>query len=351
MKHELLTVVACDLSHRAVLTSRLDFSTRRSFLLELHTGEHVDVGEASPLSGFGDDSIEGAHSELLSLDLEFFRASLERAEASTRAPLEALFAGAAALVSPAARFAVETCLLRRWSRTVGRPAWRLLGDALGLESGSFRPLPLSTVVDPLSSDAERQVHAALGRGIRSFKLKTGRDFEGELAFARRLGSRPEAPRLRLDPNQAWSPFELERVRSEPLPLDWIEDPTSDPYEWRDAAGPLSLAIDEMLVGETPNEELLRASGADFIVLKPMALGGYSACLAWAKLARSLGLRVSVSHLFDGPVAFDATAELAQCVQTAGFAPGLGPHAGLEAWSTVPRSLGKDALLPFEESAE
>lgn len=349
MKRELLTVVACDLSHRAVLTSRLDFSTRRSFLLEWHSGDFVAVGEASPLSGFGDDSAVRAHDELLALDLDFFQDALSRAQRSPT-PLPDLFESAVTLQSPAARFAVETCLLRRFARMVGRPPWALLSESLGVGSNSFRALPLSTVVDPLSSDADRQVQAALIRGIRAFKIKTGRDFDKELEFARKLGALPEAPRLRLDPNQAWSPFELERVRGEPLPLDWIEDPTSDPYEWREAAGALSLAIDEILVGEPPSEELLRASGADFVILKPMALGGYSVCLAWARLARTLGLRVSVSHLFDGPVAFDATADLAQCVQTPGFAPGLGPHAGLEAWATAPRSLGASALLPIDDGS-
>ena len=42
----------------------------------------------------------------------------------------------------------------------------------------------------------------------------------------------------------------------------------------------------------------------------------------------------VSHLFDGPVALAAATQLAFAVQSPELAAGLGPHAGLEAWSTV-----------------
>jgi L-alanine-DL-glutamate epimerase-like enolase superfamily enzyme len=78
----------------------------------------------------------------------------------------------------------------------------------------------------------------------------------------------------------------------------------------------------------------------------MKLGGFAACLDWAHLAQQHRGSVSMSHLFDGPVALAACAELALCLPGDQRAAGLTPHVGLQAWPACALPLiGASAILP------
>jgi L-alanine-DL-glutamate epimerase-like enolase superfamily enzyme len=96
-------------------------------------------------------------------------------------------------------------------------------------------------------------------------------------------------------------------------------------------------VDESLGGVAPEalSALLHAAGAHVIVLKPMAVGGFSACVRLADTARALGCDVVVTHLFDGPIALRAASVLAMLVHSPNLAAGLAPHAGLAIWPEVP----------------
>ncbi len=97
--------------------------------------------------------------------------------------------------------------------------------------------------------------------------------------------------------------------------------------------PVPIAVDESLHGPHPEallEALLRAKRCSVVVLKPAALGGALRCIALARLARHHGAAVVVSHLFDGPVALAAAAELALALGGS-RAAGLALHGGLSAF--------------------
>ncbi len=75
-------------------------------------------------------------------------------------------------------------------------------------------------------------------------------------------------------------------------------------------------------------DLLRRGSFRVLVLKPMALGGFAACLELARIAAAAGGAVLVSHLFDGPVGLAAAAHLGFRLARAGAAlrPGAPPRA-------------------------
>lgn len=325
-------------------------------------------GEASPLSGYGDDCIERAEEELHSLRastlldvLGKLRDQSRAAEQSDdgsgggRSLQERLLAtvqmAVAHLQSPSARFCVEMLLLDALSRACARPVYQLLNEGV-----QARVLRTSAVLDPFSQDLRSQVLSLIDRGVTTFKLKCGQDTDRELAALAELAnlSTPELElRIRLDPNGAWENEDLEPFvnATRSLHLEWVEDLSAQPAEWsrlRQGHPDLPLAIDEGLLRADAGVEVLKSSGATFVVLKPMALGGFSRALEWTRRANDLNLAVCVSHLFDGPIAFDAVAQLAFAVQTAGVVPGLGRHAALAGWSTefgLPRSLQGDLLCP------
>jgi o-succinylbenzoate synthase len=304
-------------------------------------------GEASPLPGFSADDLESTEGALRAFANQRLSFDLEQPPDDLLAEIgRALPPG-----RPAARCAVESALLDLIGHRRQQPVWRLLCDRAPLR------LPLSALVDMTNETrALRSAQAALERGIRTLKLKVGRAGEAasELRIALALRARFGPPvRLRLDANRSWSPSEAAlRLRElsscEP---EFVEEPL-DPRELAAfGPSPVPLALDESLahadwLGERGPE--LARLGVTAIVLKPMLLGGFSRCLALSTRARELGLRVVVSHLFDGPIAMAATAALGLAVASSDCASGLDRHAGLECWPGTPLPMITDSeVLPLD----
>lgn len=332
--------------HAAVQTSRLHFQERQSLVLRWTWGQRVYEAEASPLEGFGIDSFESCRDELLRIDAEVLP-QVAQAMAASAAPLAPLAEWAESFESPAARFALEHCLLSHWSALQDKPLWQALRELSPLaQVPAPESLPTSAVLDPLATDATRQAERLFQAGVRTLKLKVGRHFEQEWRCLEELQeSFGEQLRYRLDPNQGWSSAELSALAnsSARAQIDWVEDPVEDVESWRELERPVPIAGDEILIGQEPCVEFLELARPDLLVLKPMALGGYTVCLRWAEQAQKCGQKVSVSHLFDGPLALDACVQLAFAIQSPGVTPGLGLHRGLEAWTTSSAWVQKDRM--------
>lgn len=317
-------------SHPQASNAHQRWSQRASWVLTLDDGTTRGFGEASPLPGHSRESLEevrGDLERLLTAPLTCAGPTSEAGEVST--DLRWLQAACEPLRKPSARFALEMALLDYWSQKLAVPVWRLLTRAPVAAT-----LATSTVIDPLCEGALEQAERALGDGIGTLKLKVGRDPEAELAFAAHLRQRagPETLRLRIDANRAWpleqTPSYLERWAA--LAPEYVEEPSAHgPWE---RSSPVPLALDESLRDVEPDVAwLARRPGAGVLVLKPMLLGGIVRCLAWARAAQQTGKAVVVSHLFDGPLALSACAQLAFAIQSPQCALALGPHAGLGAW--------------------
>jgi L-alanine-DL-glutamate epimerase-like enolase superfamily enzyme len=187
----------------------------------------------------------------------------------------------------------------------------------------------------LSGDVLAAARGRVDRGYRHLKLKVGRSPAEDLAllgslraeFGPRIGLRADANgSLRAEAVTAWL-----RSASE-LDLEFMEEPV--PLGELEALGPspVPLAIDESL---PPGDEAalvaaLEAGRYRYAVLKPSYHGGIIRCQRLARLARERGAEPVVSHLFDGPVALAAAAELALALAPCPAA-GLAPHAGLDPW--------------------
>jgi L-alanine-DL-glutamate epimerase-like enolase superfamily enzyme len=193
------------------------------------------------------------------------------------------------------------------------------------------------VLDPLHPLAEKRAREVVASGVRHFKIKCGRDAQREHSYVRDLARLTPLPKLRLDPNRAWDREAalsfVDGLRD--VTVEWIEDPTLRLEEWSQIAQTtgIAIAVDEPLC-EEPKDDVIERSGAGLVILKPMALGGFTACLGWARRALRLGIPVSISHLFDGPVALEACAHLAFAIQSRNHAPGLGNHAALDGYAAL-----------------
>lgn len=300
----------------------------------------VGRGEACPLPGFSDDTLERARATLGVID--WARLGAETEEASD---LDHLLARVEAHVapSPSARFAVETALLDRRGVLEGRPASELLAEALGVRVASSVPLAAWLQGDDAIALVEA-ASAAVACGYATLKLKIGRDVDAELAVMRALRRDHPEVALRLDGNGAVPRRELPRVieQAAEVGAEMIEEPrpwAELQHEWRDTRVP--LALDESLLGLSLEdlEDAIDCGVVGALVVKPMVLGLRDS-LRLARLALCRRVPCVVSHLLDGPRAHAAYAALALAMG-GGVAHGLGRHPGLAAWEAAgaPRAVG------------
>ncbi len=309
--------------------ARRAWASRSGLLLELQAGSLRGLGEAAPLPGYSTDTLDGAETALRALDTRALERALDIEETK-----EALKCVAALLpqTQPAARMALETAALdlRGQQSRLSAPA------ILGADLSAARPL--AWLAGAPDAQALETIRGAQRAGYRHFKLKLGRagQFDAEIAGVRALRRALGAgPRLRLDANHGWSEAQAGFAATllEALNIEFVEEPS--PRLTRHPSASIPVALDESLRGLDPSdlEPLAMRSGACFVVLKPMVLGGLSHCIELAQHAAALNLGIVVSHSFDGPVALIASAALALALPT-GIAQGLAPHAGLAAWPRI-----------------
>lgn len=311
--------------------ARVSWRRRDGLLLRLTDEEgRVGQGEASPLPGYSPDTIEQCRAALRRLPPP----SLDE----ERPAVEQLPSLLAAIEAPAARYAVETALLDLAGQRAGQPLHALLGAR-----APGRRVPVAALLDGEAAEIRAGARRAIERGVRTLKLKIGRDFPSELALLHALRDELGAEiSLRLDANGSL-PFDHAAALLDglaPLRPEFVEEPVDDVGLL--SAAPVPIALDESL--RRPWREiapLLHAGIARTVVLKPTVLGGLLACLDLARRARALGAGALVGHAFEGPVAMAAAAALAQVLPESG-ACGLDRHAGLDAWPPI--------ALPFLDAA-
>lgn len=335
---------------RPVANARAAWPGRRSLLLELTDGDgRTGQGEAAPLPGFSREPFERAREQLAAVDW----ASLPELDpaGSVSAQIEEQL-NWSPLEAPAARFAAETALLDLAGQRLGTPVSELLrptDPARHLETAARPRVALAAL---LTGDLPAAASEAIDRGYLHLKLKVGRSPAEDLAllaFLRSalgpdIGLRADANgRLAPDALPAWlrSAAELDlEFLEEPVPLDELKESGSSA---------VPLAIDESLPpgDEAGLLEALEAGGYRFAVLKPSYHGGLIRCRRLAELARKRGVEPVVSHLFEGPVALAAAAELALALAPCPAA-GLAPHAGLEPWPSVELpAFGRAEIVPHD----
>jgi L-alanine-DL-glutamate epimerase-like enolase superfamily enzyme len=340
------------------------WNARAGLLLRVEAPNgHIAFGEASPLPGYSLDTLGEAREALGAIDwdsvpdaddgepvLEYLnRVSgtplVPATQRHPRAPQTG--SGNSPITSGAARFALETVLLDLLAQKRGVPLYGLLSE------GDVSPVPLCFMVggadDATVVDAAKR---AADQGAHTIKVKvTGPSFSDQLGILERVRKAIGPAMLRLDANQTLTDETVgsELARLAAFTPEFVEEPAPAEAMLRLADPAVPVALDESLLNEAlwntvrPSLASLRCVA---LVLKPMTLGGFSACLWWASRARDLGLDVAVSHAFDGPVALAASAHLALAVSTRTRGSGLSRHGGLGAWPAMDVPLiGRTEVVP------
>ena len=294
---------------------------RDGALLEVATSTGLrGFGEAMPLPGFGLEDCDEALRALAAIGAALLGWDLrDRPGALARV-------GEIAARAPAARAAADAALQDLAARSADVSMAALL--ACAREPRRYvRTSALVAATEPAA--AARRAAQLAAAGYTTLKVKIGGDLDRDVArVAAVRGAVPGRVRLRLDANGAFGERDaapaLERfARFDP---DFIEQPlaTHDVGAWAGlrAAAPVAIAADESVRDEESARALLDRAAADWLVLKPAALGGLAVAQRIADYARECGVRTVVTSFLDSAIGRSAALHLAAAL------PGEAADAGL-----------------------
>jgi len=270
---------------------------RQGVLVELtDEGGVIGVGEATPIPSFGG----GTQADVVAL---IERHGVALLDPATRVE----GAGSAAL-----RCALDVAALDIEGRRAGKPIAALLSEQ-----------PLGQVpVNAIIGDGPPEEIAAVGveamaRGYRVLKLKVGsQSLAADVARVAALRAACPRARIHLDPNGAWDErTAMEAVfEFEPFGIGLIEQPVpaSDPEALArvHTRSSILLAADEAMMDPDVVERVLALQAADWVMLKPMVLGGIRPAFEVGQRALALGMRAIATTTFDSSVGIAASLQLA-----------------------------------------
>ncbi|WP_353633814.1 enolase C-terminal domain-like protein [Halobacterium sp. NMX12-1] len=274
---------------RPLETARGTIDERRGFIFARNGG----VGEATPLPDWTEP-------------LDACERALEAADDADNWD-DAL---AACEDAPAARHAVSLAKLDAEARDKGVSLTRSLAD------DPVESVPVNATVGDGSIEATAaEARAAVERGFETVKLKVGaRSVEADTERLRAVNDETDAT-LRADANSAWTREQARKAFDAfaDFDIEYVEQPL--PAE--DLAGHADLrggetdvALDESLTEHALADAL---DAADYVVLKPMALGGVDRALDAARAARDAGVEPVVTTTVDAVVARTAAVHLAAAI--------------------------------------
>ncbi len=227
---------------------------------------------------------------------------------------------------PSARAAVDLALHDLIAKRCDLPLGRWL-----LAPRREVPSALSIGIQP---DTEVLAKVARWRqcGIRTFKLKVGRETEAGLlrAVRRELGNDAA---FWLDANQGWDAELTARLGpalaecgvlflEQPLPVGQISEYATLRKHLR-----IPIYLDEEVCAVADVVRAAAAGGVDGINVKLSKCGGIRDSLRQIEVARALGLKILIGCFFEGPISISSAAHLQ------GFADHLDLDAGLYSQTT------------------
>jgi o-succinylbenzoate synthase len=277
-------------------TSFGTLTSRNGFLIKLIDSE-TGVGESTPLNGWT-ESLTSCKKSLISARTGILTNSLD----SVLKKLESL---------PAARHGLSLALLDKNSSSAGIPLYQYLGGS------HLSSLPVNIPIgDSSLTSTVNQCISAVETGISSLKIKVGkRPLKEDLQrlFSVRNAVGPDIE-LRADVNGAWSlkQAQIAFKKLEKIDLDYIEQPLKrDDLKGHSQLrnSPINICLDESLISNSL-DDIYNMNAADYVILKPMVLGGIDRAYDLAQYARSLGIEPIITTTIDSVIARTAAVHLA-----------------------------------------
>ncbi len=294
-----------------LVTAAGTWTDRQGFWLRLKDEEgRIGLGEVAPLPGFSTETIEEAGKALLALS-------------GPRSISDDLLTA-----PPAVRAGLDLALLDLEAQDAGCPLAGLFARA---PRKRITVNALIRGLDPIS--AADEAAGAVALGYRTLKLKVGigtpdQDARRIAAVRERVGS---GVRLRADANGAWDVATAIHALTlfEPFGLEYVEQPVIRDLAPIRRHARIAIAADESVVSPAAARALIRERSVNFLILKPMAIGGVRVAWGIVEEARRAAMGVVVTSILDTAVGVAAALHLAAALPGAEIACGLATLALFE----------------------
>ncbi|GKV69472.1 dipeptide epimerase [Sporosarcina sp. NCCP-2716] len=205
---------------------------------------------------------------------------------------------------PAAKAAIDIACMDAVGKSLGIPAYQLLG---GRYHDSFPITHVLSIGEPqaMADEAAQMMEA----GYRSFKMKVGTvpadDVKRIQAVRGRVG---DDIAIRVDVNQGWknSAATLQAMKNlEACQLDWLEQPVLaddiDGLVEVKSKSATPLMADESLRGTTQMREIIAKRAADKVNIKLMKCGGMYPAMKLAHMAEMAGIDCQVGSMVESSI--------------------------------------------------
>ncbi len=275
----------------------------------------VGIGEAGPLKGLSIDDIpdfeQVLENELTKLD----------GKAIPTSPDEVFtLAQSVSLHLPSVRFGIETALLDL-----------LYGGVKKCFDNKFYQDGQSIQINGLvwmgdSALMQKRLANKINAGFKCIKVKIGAiDLPNELQLLKLAREAYDSSKLelRVDANGAFSYNEAQHLLEElhKLEVHSIEQPIkAGQYKLMEQLcknTPVPIALDEELIGINTfaeKEKLLLGIRPQYIILKPLLLGGFKSCLEWIELAERMGIGWWLTSALESNIGLNAICQFASSLQ-------------------------------------
>lgn len=235
----------------------------------------VGLGEATVLTGYSDETVEGSWALMRRLARDSVGAELGRARARLLADVARAPFTVTALVT----------------------ALEMLEGARALGVSAPAQVPLLGLVNAETPDElEAEIDSLLARGFRTLKVKVGFDAEADAQRLRRIQRTVRGrAAIRVDANQGYGVEDARRFASgmDPEGIELFEQPCRA-GDWQAAVAvaevsTVPMMLDESIYGLEDIERAAELRAARFIKLKLMKLGSLARLAAAIERIRALGM--------------------------------------------------------------
>ena len=195
---------------------------------------------------------------------------------------------------------LEMALWDVMGKATDRAVYELLGGAVRDEINYFG-FPQGSTAEEVAAEAREM--AGAGCDVIYFKVGRGDALDLEIARQVRTAVGPNK-RLRMDPNESWSPVRAARMlrKMAEFDIDMVEQPTNAESiaalaQVRDRS-PIAIAADQLVFTPQDAYDVCREKAADMITLGLHETGGIARFRKVAHIAEAAGIDICIHGLYE-----------------------------------------------------